>query len=174
MPPARLPGQEAYVTGFVTAPQIVFNRPVASDYRLSPALTARLLGTTLVVSAALVLLATLAVAIWDLHWLVIAIPLLLVVGAVAATAVLASGFVVRLSEEGYQVRRIRGAGTAAARWRDVEDAVTTHRHGLPCVMLRLKDGRSTTIPVTALNADPDTFALDVRDHLNRSHGIRPL
>ena len=83
-------------------------------------------------------------------------------------------YVVRLGEEGYRVRMIRGAGVTEARWKDVEDAVTTSPHGIACVVLRLKDGRTTTIPVSALAADRDDFVRDLRDHLQKGQGLRPL
>lgn len=147
---------------------------MASDYRFSPALTARLLGLTLVGLAAAVLLSTLAVAVLDLHTAVLLVPAVLALAVLIGVMAWTNGYVVRLGDEGYQVRRIRGAGVAAARWKDVEDAVTTHKLGSPCVVLRLRDGRTTTIPVEALNADRDAFALDVRQHLDDAHGITRL
>ena len=65
--------------------------------------------------------------------------------------------VVHLDEAGYRVRLIRGAGVREARWKEVEDAVTATARDLPCVVLRLTDGRTTTIPVEALAADRDDF-----------------
>lgn len=152
----------------------MFNRPVPSDYRFAPALTARILGLTLVGSAVLVMAATLAVAVLDLHTAVLLVPGALVLVVLVAMMAWSNGHVVRLGDEGYQVRRVRGVGVPAARWRDVEDAITTHRHGSPCVVLRLRDGRTTTIPVEALAVDREAFARDVQQHLDRAHGIRRL
>ncbi|WP_110180653.1 hypothetical protein [Nocardioides solisilvae] len=147
---------------------------MAVDYRFSPALTARLLGLTLVGSAVLISLATLGVAVLDLHTAVLLVPVVLVLVALVALMAWSSGWVVRLGDEGYRVRRIRGAGVPAARWKDVEDAVTTERHGSPCVVLRLRDGRTTTIPAEVLHVDREVFARTVVEHLQRGHGITRL
>ena len=145
---------------------------MSSDYRLAPALGARLLGSALVGLAVLILVVTLMVALLDLSVLFVA-----VVAALGLAAVLVAGhvltrrmYVVRLGEDGYQVRMVRGAGVRTARWTEVEDAVATSPHGIHCLVLRLRDGRTTTIPVQALAVDRDEFARDVRAHLERSAG----
>ena len=147
---------------------------MTSDYRFAPALTARLLGLTLLAAAVLVTIATLAVALLDLHSAVLLVPVALVLAALVAMMAWSNGYVVRLGEEGYRVRRIRGVGVPAARWTDVEDAVTAFRHGSPCLVLRLRDGRTTTIPAESLNVDKDLFARDVAQHLDRGNGITRL
>ncbi|WP_181312059.1 hypothetical protein [Nocardioides campestrisoli] len=144
---------------------------MASDYRFSPALTARMLGVALIASAVLIALATVGVAVLSLHTMVLLVPVLLVLVALVTLMAWSNGWVVRLRDEGYEVRRVRGAGVSGARWRDVEDVVTTHRHGSPCVVIRLRDGRTTTIPADVLNADKDAFARDVVEHLQRGHGV---
>lgn len=147
---------------------------MSADYRFAPRVTARLLGVSLVVAAVLILLSTLVVAAADWHTAVLLVPVALVLVGLAAVMAWAQGFVVRLTEDGYQVRRIRGAGTTGARWVEVEDAVTTYRHEAPCLVLRLRDGRSTTIPVEVLNIDKDQFARTIQQHLDRGHGLRRL
>lgn len=147
---------------------------MATDYRFAPALTARLLGLTLIGSAVLISLATLGVAYWDLHTAALLVPVVLTLVVLVTLMSWSNGYVVRLGEEGYRVRRIRGAGVPAARWKDVEDAVTVHRHGSPCVVLRLRDGRTTTIPAETLNVDREVFAREVAEHLQRGHGITRL
>jgi hypothetical protein len=82
--------------------------------------------------------------------------------------------VVELDEEGYRVRMIRGAGVRAARWRDVEDAVAASPRGVDCVVLRLRDGRTTSIPVAAVDASREDFVEDLRAHLRRGQGLRPI
>jgi len=145
---------------------------MSSDYRLAPALGARLLGSALVGLAVLVFVVTLVVALLDLSAVVV-----VVVAALGLAAVLVAGhlltrhaYVVRLGEDGYQVRMVRGAGVRAARWTEVEDAVTASPRGVDCVVLRLRDGRTTTIPVQVLAADREDFARDVRAHLERGFG----
>ncbi len=145
---------------------------MSSDYRLSPALGARQLGSALVGVAVLVFVVTLVVAVLDLSPVFVA-----VVAALGLAAALVAGhlltrraYVVRLGEDGYQVRMVRGAGIRAARWTEVEDVVTASPHGVDCLVLRLRDGRTTTIPVQVLAADRGEFARDVRAHLERSSG----
>ena len=148
---------------------------MSSDYRLSPAFGARLVGLLVVGLALLVFLATGVVAILDLHTVV-----LLPVALVGVAAILALGArlrrtpVVHLDDAGYRVRLVRGAGVREAGWRQVEDAVTATTRGIPCVVLHLVDGRSTTIPVQALDADREDFVRDLRAHLQRGQGLRPL
>ena len=140
-----------------------------SEYRLSPLLAARMLGAVLAVLGLLVFLATavvvlLAAPVWILSVTVVAC----VVGVFAAGWFLTRRtYVVRLDEVGYHVRFVRGVGVDRAPWTDVEDAVTTTVAGAPCVVLRLRDGRSTTIPVEVLAGDRDTFVQQLREHLDR-------
>ncbi|WP_110240557.1 hypothetical protein [Nocardioides gilvus] len=147
---------------------------MASDYRFSPAITARLLGITLLALGAIATVATVLVVWLDLHSVVVLVLTVLVLASVIALMVWSNSWVVRLSDEGYQIRRIRGAGVNAARWKEVEDAVTTERLGSPCVVLRLRDGRTSTIPVDVLHVNRDLFAHTVAEHLERGHGITQL
>lgn len=144
---------------------------MSSDYRLAPALGARLLGSGLVGLALLVFLATFLAAVLDLS-----VVFVVAVAAVGLAFVLVTGnlvrraYVVRLGEDGYQVRMVRGAGVRAARWLEVEDAVASSSGGVDCLVLRLRDGRTTTIPVQVLAVDKEEFARDVRAHLEHSAG----
>ena len=149
---------------------------MVSDYRFAPALTARLMGWALVGLAFVVLAGTVTALVLDLPSVVLLVLVLAVLGAIALLArrLRTREFAVRFTDEGYQVRHIRGVGVPAARWKDVEDAVTTTAHGSPCVVLRLRNGSTTTIPVDALAVDRDQFVRDVRDHLKRGHGLRRL
>lgn len=148
---------------------------MSSDYRLSPAFGARLVGLLVVGLAVLVFVATGLVAVLNLHTVV-----LLPVALVGVTVIFALGAllrrtpVVHLDEAGYRVRLIRGAGVREAGWKEVEDAVTVTARDLPCVVLRLTGGRTTTIPVEALDVDREAFVRDLRTHLQRGHGLRPL
>lgn len=152
------------------------NRAVTSDYRLAPAVAARLIGLTLVAIALLVFVATALVALLDLHTAVLLTPVLLGVGVLVAAVVVLRrrGWVVRLTDEGYRVQWVRGAGVTSARWKDVEDAVAADTAGSPCVVLRLRDGRTTTIPVEMLAADRDSFVRELQERLQRGHGLRSL
>ena len=152
----------------------MFNRGVPSDYRLSPVLTARLLGVTLVVMGVLASLVTVGIGVFELPSAFLLVPAVFVLVAAAAILVWSNSWVLRFSDEGYQVRRLRSAGTSAARWRDVEDMVATDVNGTQCIVIRLRDGRSTTLPVAALNVEGQELARTVAGHLNRAHGLRKL
>ena len=65
------------------------------------------------------------------------------------------------------------------RWLDQGQVVRifterVYREGIACVVLHLRDGRTTTIPVAALAADREEFVRDLQAHLQRGHGLRPL
>ena len=149
---------------------------VASDYRLAPALAARLMGMALVLVALLVFALTLVAALANLSlaFVVVTGGILLAVAAGSAFWLVSRAVVFHAGEEGYRVRFVRGAGAQEARWVEVEDAVTTHVRDAPCLVLRLKDGRTTTIPVEALAMDREQFVREVQDHLQRGHGLPPL
>jgi tetrahydromethanopterin S-methyltransferase subunit E len=146
-----------------------------SDYRLSPALGARLVGLLIVGLAVLVFVATGVVAVLNLHSLVL-VPVALVVLAVVfgVGALVRGATVVHFDDDGYRVRMVRGAGVKVAAWKDVSNAGTATRRGVRCVVLNLRDGRTTTIPVDAVAADRDAFVRDLQAHLQRGHGLRPL
>ena len=134
------------------------------------------MGALLVAIALMVFVATALVAFLDLHTVVLLAPvvlglLLLVAGAVLYTR---RGWVVRFTDEGYRVQWVRGVGVEAARWKDVEDAVTATVAAAPVVVLRLRDGRTTTIPVEMLAVDREQFVRDLQEHLSRGHGLRRL
>ena len=81
---------------------------------------------------------------------------------------------VRFDDDGFRLRFLRGAGVKQGRWREVEDAVTAQIGGQQCVVLRLRDGRTSTIPVGVLDVDPNAFVADLRARLDTGHGYRRL
>lgn len=138
-------------------------------------MTARLMGLGLVALAFVVFLTALLAALLDLSVVVLMVVAVLGLLAVAGMAVwVGRHVVVHLDQTGYRVRMVRGVGVAAARWTDVEEVVTTYAAGSPCVVLRLRDGRTSTIPVTALAGDKEEFVRDLQRHLQQGHGLRPL
>lgn len=149
---------------------------MASSYRISPAFTARLLGGLLITLAVLILVSTGVIALADLHtwWLLVPAVLALVVIGGAWAWVARTNPAVRFTDEGYVVRGFRGAGAGAGRWKDVEDVVVTFRAELPCVEVRLKNGTSTTIPVTLLAVDREAFVRDLQQHVQDGQGYRAL
>ena len=148
----------------------------ATVHRLAPAVAARLLGVVLCLVAVLILASTLAIAVLDLHTVFLLVPVLLTVAVLVGCwwAWRTRGWVVRMTPEGYRVQWVRGVGVPSGRWKDVEDAVTTTVADAPVVVLRLRDGRTTTIPVQMLAVDREAFVRDVQAHLQRGHGLRKL
>jgi len=149
---------------------------VPSDYRLSQPVVVRMMGALLAVLGVVVLLMTLGVGLLGVPNVVLSVGIVLV-----ALLLLAGGFaltrgitVMRLDDAGYRVRFVRGAGVQQARWTDVEDVVATTVAGERCVVLRLRDGRTTTLPVRLLATSPEAFVKDLQGHLNRGHGYRRI
>lgn len=147
----------------------------ARDYGLAPALRARLMGIFLGGVGVVLLLGTLAVAFLRLSNDVVAVLVILVLVGIAVLSGLLSRrwFVVRLDEVGYQVRFVRGVGRPQARWIDVEDLTTGVYGGTECVVLRLRDGRTSTIPVNLIEGDREEFVDELKRRLNTGHGYRP-
>lgn len=145
-------------------------------YRFAPALLVRFLGALLVGGALLVLLAAGVVALLDAPPSVLTVVVVVVLLVVALAAVVAARArrLVTLDETGYRVALLRGAGVRQARWRDVEEAVSARVRGHDCVVIRLRDGRTTTIPVLVLDVAPETFLAELTRHLDRGHGYRRL
>ena len=149
---------------------------VPSDYRLSPQLAARLLGASLILWGLLMLVVTMVVVLFGAPVVLVSLAgVLCLVGVCAAGFLLTTrAYVVRLGQDGYSVRFVRGAGVKQARWLDVEDVVTTTVAGARCVVLRLRDGRSTTIPVDVLAGDREEFVRTLQRLLDGGHGLRRL
>jgi hypothetical protein len=147
-----------------------------TDYRVAPQVLARVLAVVLFGTAGLILLATLAIAVFDLHTVFLVVPAVLALALIGGAwwASQARGWLVRMTPEGYRVQWVRGVGTPSARWKDVEDAVATTAAGSPVVVLRLRDGRTTTIPVEMMAVDREQFVRDVQARLEQGHGLRRL
>lgn len=149
---------------------------MASDYRIAHALIVRLLGALVAGLGAFVLLLALVVGLLGLPSAVLGTGIVLAVLALVAGGVLLlrGVVIVRLDDLGYRVRLVRGAGVTRARWADVEDAVAATVAGERCLVLRLRDGRTTTIPVRLLAGNADDLARDLQAHLDQGHGYRRL
>lgn len=152
--------------------------PVAGprDYGLSPALRARLMGTLLAVVGLVLLVATVVVAVADLPVAVLSGLVVLAVLGVAALGVVLGRrrYVVRLDDTGYRIRFVRGVGRAQARWTDVSDLTTAVVSGTECVVLRLRDGASSTLPVNLIEGDREEFVDELQRRLDAGHGYRRL
>lgn len=135
-----------------------------------------MLGVLLVALGVVVVALTLLVALLELPAWLLGVGVLgtAVLVLVAGVVLSRRTTVVRLDETGYRVRYVRGAGTTEARWTDVEDVVTATSAGERVVVIRLRDGRTTTVPVRMLAGSPDDFVRDLQAHLDEGHGYRRI
>jgi hypothetical protein len=143
-------------------------------YAVAPSLRARLLGLLLATIGAVVLVVTVVSAAAQRSMGPVLVVGLVVVSGVGVSALLLGRrwWVVRLDDTGYRVRFVRGVGRAQARWTDVEDLATTVVSGSPCVVLRLRDGGTSTVPVDLVEGDREEFVDELRARLDAGHGYR--
>ncbi len=146
------------------------------DFALAPALRARLLGSGLVAIGTVVVLGMLLTWLADLAPAFVAGLVVLAVVGLGTLGLLVGvrHWVLRLDEHGYRVRGLRSAQARSARWTDVLDLQATVRAGQRCVVLRLRDGRTTTLPVDVLEGGPDRLTDALSARLDRGHGYRRL
>lgn len=146
------------------------------ELALAPALRARLLGTGLVAIGAVVLLAMLVGWLTDVPTGAVGGVLVLALVGVVTLGLLVGvrHWVVRLDETGYRVRVLRTAEAKSARWTDVLDLQTAQVSGTRCLVLRLRDGRTTALPVDAIEGGSTALAEALTAHLDRGHGYRRL
>jgi hypothetical protein len=145
-------------------------------FSLAPALRARLLGTGLLAIGTVVLIGMLLTWLADLPTAVASGLVVLALVGVVVLALLVGRrhWVLRLDEHGYRVRGLRSGQASSARWTDVLDLQATTVAGQRCVVLRLRDGRTTTLPVDAIEGGSTTLVQALTDHLDRGHGYRRL
>lgn len=143
------------------------NWGVTSDYRLAPHVAARMLGLSLVVLGVIVFVAAMLTVLFSWPPVVLGCVVVLAVVGVFAMGWLLNrrAYIFRTTADGYRVRFVRGAGVTEARWADVEEAVTDTIAGAPCIVLRLRDGRTTTIPVEVLAVDREEFVRQLQERL---------
>ncbi|WP_235734371.1 hypothetical protein [Nocardioides alcanivorans] len=140
---------------------------MASDYRLAPAVAARLLGITVLCFGALIFVVTaIVVLVAAPVWLLSVAVIVSVIGIfVVGTKLTSRGWVLRLTDDGYQVRFVRGAGVKQARWSDVEELATDTVAGAPCLIFRLRGGDATVLPVEVIAGDREELVREVGRHL---------
>lgn len=145
-------------------------------YRLAPLVTARFVGLGLVLLAIVMFAGTAVVALTGLPPDVLVVVLVLGLVAVFALGwwLRSRAYVVECRPESYRIGLVRGAGVREERWKAVEDAVVSSNRGIPTVVLRLRDGRTTTIPVGLLAIDKDDFVRDLQRFLQHGQGLRTL
>ena len=132
------------------------------------------MGAFLVLVGALVFTTAVVVGVLRLPMDVLSVVVILSLVAVITVGFLTTriAVLVRLDDLGYQVRYLRGAGVKKARWSDVDDVVTGFASDQPVVVIRLADGRTTTVPVNLLAGSSEDFARDIAEHAERAHRRR--
>jgi hypothetical protein len=154
------------LNGAVTRPQAP-----STTYRLAPALGIRLVGRSLVTLALVVVVATVVGALVGAGWA--AAGTVAAVGAalvgVWAWYLLRRAWAVRLTPQRYEVRLLGGIGVGTAPWSQVDEVVAASPDGRPCLVLRLRDGRMTRLPMAAVAGNADAFAHDVRRRVRDAH-----
>ena len=145
-------------------------------YRLAPLVVARFVGLALVLLAVVVFVVTAVFGLVGVSydWLVLLLLVGLVAVGVLAWWLQRRAYVVRCTEVGYTVRLVRGAGVKDGRWLDVEDAVAATPRGVQCLVLRLRGGGTTSIPVALLAIDKEEFVREMQRHLGRGQRTRRL
>jgi hypothetical protein len=155
---------------------VVVTESEAREYALARGLRARLMGIALTAVGLVVLVVSAVVLAAGLPSATIAgLLVLAALGVVALALLLGRGwYVVRLDDTGYRVRLVRGVGRAQARWTEVEDLTTAVVSGTQCVVLRLRDGQATTVPVNLIEGDREEFVDELQRRLDAGHGYRRL
>jgi hypothetical protein len=145
--------------------------PTAATYRLAPALGARLVGRSLVTLAVVVVVVTVAGVLTGIGWVPAGAVTVAGLALVAGWAwyLVRRAWAVRLTAAGYDVRLLGGVGVTSASWAQVEEVVAASPAGIPCLVFRLRDGRTTRLPMAAIGADADHFARDVRRRVRDAH-----
>ena len=141
------------------------------DFRLAPAARVRLMGAGLIVIGIVLVVATVVVAVASLPADLLSVLVIAVVVLVFALGYVLNrrSRVLHLDRTGYQVGVVRGAGATSARWADVLDLQTSAVAGARCMVIRLRDGRTTTIPVDLVEGDSEELVRTVRGFLDRAH-----
>ncbi len=141
----------------------------ASEYGVSPALTARLLGVALGVVGLVVLVATAIVIATSAAALIVALTAMagVLLMSIAAWWLTRRAVVIRLDDQGYRIRYVRGAGEVSSRWADVVDAALTPVAQTSCLVIRLRNGRTTTLPLEVIR-HPRKLWADCEERLARA------
>ncbi len=92
----------------------------------------------------------------------------------AVVAVVRPPRLLALSGAGFRVSLIRGSGTPAADWSEVESVDTRDDRGGRSVVIDLSDGRFTVVPVSLLGRRSQESRREIHDRLNAAFGYRHL
>jgi hypothetical protein len=148
-------------------------------YRMDRAFGLRMFGRLACIAAVLVIASGVGLAvdghgIWRVLWYLVGGTGL----ALVVLGLLLAGrppLVVRLDDNGYRLGRLGGHGVRSAGWTDVDDV---HAHddagsrGTGSMLISLKSGGSSRVPLSLLPRRADDLQAEVSDRLNKAHGYR--
>jgi hypothetical protein len=149
-----------------------------TTYRVDAAVVVRLVGALFV----LVGLVWVAVVLWVVVVLtagrsaalvVVALVTVTLAGA-AVLALMRPPRVLILTDTGFRVSLVRGAGTKAGSWDEVESADSGMAGRSSSIVLTLTSGRSTVIPIYLLGRRNVEAQREIHDRLNTAYGYRHL
>ena len=140
-------------------------------YRWPRARLVAVLGRLVVALGVLWVLVTIAVTAWDLSggWLLVLSLVSLGVLAAAAVLVARPPAVLELTDQGYRISNVRGAGTTAARWTDVTAVSTGESVAGPVLVLEGR-GDPSVVPLELLGPQATEAQQRVRALLDASNG----
>ncbi|MBA3265431.1 MAG: hypothetical protein H0T14_03530 [Nocardioidaceae bacterium] len=92
--------------------------------------------------------------------------------ALCAIVLLRPPALLRLTVDGYQISLVRGAGAKVARWADVMSVATQPVGGATCLVIMLRGGRTSVLPLSLLGACQGEAERDVQRRLDSAHGRR--
>jgi hypothetical protein len=139
-------------------------------FRLSPAHVLRLLGPVFVGLGLMWMLV--ALFGFSTTWARMATGVSLLVAVAGVIFALRPPVVLKLTDDGYRVSWVRGAGTAIAQWRQVTTFGTQHLGETLALVVELSEGRTTVVPMSLLGARGREAVLEIRQHLDAAHGQR--
>jgi hypothetical protein len=143
-----------------------------TTYRVDAAVVVRVVGSLFVVVGLAWVLVVLTTGRSAALVAVAVVTVFLAAGAVWAS--IRPPRVLTLSETGFRVSSVRGAGAKTGTWDEVESVETGLAGRSPSIVISLSAGRSTIIPVSLLGRRNVEAQRDMHDRLNDAYGYRHL
>ena len=152
--------------------------PHRSVYRMRRAYFARALGRSAIVTAVLVLLATVCVEVGAPGALNAVLVVLSTVGLVivawVAISVMLPPTLLQLDADGFRTNKRYTSGPRTGTWFDVRNVASQQAPDGWALIMQHEDGSHTAVPMALADADPVTIEKDVRERLNQAHGYKSL
>ncbi|WP_262851488.1 hypothetical protein [Mumia quercus] len=148
-----------------------------TTYRLTLVLALRLFGLRMMVAAVGAVVAAVLITVGGsaVVWGIVVAVLVALLVVVSIAGLRWPPRLLTLTETGYRVHRVRGAGVRSGSWAQVErvDDKPGPDGGTELV-IGLEHGRTTRLPMMLFGARGLELQREIRERLNTSHGYRPL